>query len=168
MIALSEKELIPYLAELRTSTWEAVRISGLAHVKEDSEEYKQGTKSVQAGLSAVSTDSKAQPYGRQLLVFRLILRLTVKMTQPDSPPLMIVIMPKQAHFHSRRDSVHTEKFNDTKAVCYASESACGDATSCSDRGSCSLLGKVGDKECWGCKCASGYAGSECQKVDYTM
>lgn len=51
---MSEKNLIPFLANLRTSTWEAVRISGLANVKEGSSEWEEGTKSVQAGLEAVS------------------------------------------------------------------------------------------------------------------
>lgn len=53
---MSEKELIPFLANLRTSTWEAVRISGLAKVDEGSQAWEEGTKSVQAGLEAVSDD----------------------------------------------------------------------------------------------------------------
>jgi hypothetical protein len=55
LIALSEKDLIPFLANIRTSTWEAVRISGLANIKEGSSEWDEGTKSVQAGLQAVSS-----------------------------------------------------------------------------------------------------------------
>lgn len=95
------------------------------------------------------------------------------MSQPDSPPLMIIIMPQQssqATFHSKRsiNTIEERSFDDSTPVCYKSKSACSDATSCSDHGSCTMLGQVGDKECWGCKCSSGYAGSECQKADYTM
>lgn len=54
LIALSEKRLTPFFANLKHSAWEAVRISGLAQVDENSRERHQGTKTVQAGIESVS------------------------------------------------------------------------------------------------------------------
>jgi hypothetical protein len=52
---MSEKHLIPFLDNLKKSTWEAVRITGLTDISEDSNEYRQTTKTVQAGLESVSS-----------------------------------------------------------------------------------------------------------------
>ena len=54
LIALSEKHLVPFLSNLKHSTWEAVRISGLGDIVRDSNEYRETTKTVQAGLESVS------------------------------------------------------------------------------------------------------------------
>lgn len=92
------------------------------------------------------------------------------MTQPDSPPLLIIIRPSaQTHFHApqRRQQLSPFAKNDAPK-CYASKDACEDGTECSGRGQCAVLGKNADGECWGCKCQNGYAGGECQKTDYTV
>lgn len=52
--------------------------------------------------------------------------------------------------------------------CYTSKAKCEGATSCNGRGSCVLKLTSGNGECWGCKCANGFAGVECQKNDYSM
>lgn len=101
------------------------------------------------------------------------------MTTPDSPPLLLVIMPSSAssgsHYAARAFAEPpmlstTASKNKTagRDGCFASNETCSDGTSCNGRGSCALLSKKGDKECWGCKCASGFAGAECQKTDYSV
>lgn len=95
------------------------------------------------------------------------------MTQPDSPPLLIILMPSsQTHFHApaARQVVVADKNDERAKKCFPSQDECEDGTSCSGRGSCKLVGKnvKGDGDCWGCKCENGFAGVECQKTDYTM
>lgn len=182
---MSEKHLIPFLDNLKHSTWEAVRISGLADFAEDSNEYEQTTKTVQAGLESVSLRSllmlsRLHPIRLQTLyltggihMLRDDRGLTVQMSQPDSPPLLVIIRPKaQSHFSTpnKRDLPILKPTSMRKRAteCYKSEDECKDGTSCSDHGACSMLGKKGDDECWGCKCADGYAGAECQKTDYSV
>ena len=96
------------------------------------------------------------------------------MSQPDSPPLLVIIRPAQTHQQShfstpyKRSAPVLSRRDDKAKQCYESEDACKDGTSCSDRGACALMGKKGDGECWGCKCSNGFAGVECQKTDYSV
>ncbi len=118
------------------------------------------------------------------------------MTQPGSPPLLIIIVPDH-QVHQKRDldlwdfvpfiesmgdgsedsnesdrpspeKPSDKRKNRTAEACYASEDDCSSSTTCFGRGSCALKGKNGDEECWGCKCNSGYAGQSCQKEDYSV
>ena len=94
------------------------------------------------------------------------------MSQPDSPPLLVIIRPNQAQSqfttpYKRRTPILARAKHDVKK-CYTSEDECKDATGCSDHGACAMLGKKGDDECWGCKCSNGFAGSYCQKTDYSV
>jgi hypothetical protein len=95
------------------------------------------------------------------------------MTMPDSPPLLLIIRSSPRKFTKRFDDDMTispfDKSTTTLAdACYKSDDECSSSTSCNGRGSCALKGKNGDDECWGCKCATGYAGVECQKDDYSV
>lgn len=103
------------------------------------------------------------------------------MTQPDSPPLMLIIMPSKSRHHAaaRAFAASAEDFpalsltaskNSSSKLqqCYSSNDTCSDSTGCNGRGSCALLSKSGDTECWGCQCASGFAGAQCQKTDYSV
>ena len=116
------------------------------------------------------------------------------MTQPDSPPLLIIIVPEnrkrglsdlldfipfledaEEYPQEPQDPQDPESpepspepsKNRTAEVCYKSEDDCSSSTTCFGRGSCALKGKNGDDECWGCKCNAGYAGVSCQKEDYS-
>jgi hypothetical protein len=187
LIAMSEKHLIPFLDNLKHSTWEAVRISGLADFDEDSNEYQQTTKTVQAGLESVRplllVDHTIATPVRSNAGIRCNrphwdpqkCQLTIQMSQPDSPPLFLIIRPKQSQSHFttpyKRDLPILRPTSVKRAEgkqCYTSEDECKDGTACSEHGSCAMLGKKGDEECWGCKCANGYAGVECQKADYSV
>jgi hypothetical protein len=115
------------------------------------------------------------------------------MTQPDSPPLLVIIVPDHTTVHGSRALADIPDFADiledlglyqddsddesnpdsdnrnaTAQVCYADEETCSSSTTCFGRGSCALKSTNSDGECWGCKCNSGYAGVSCQKEDYSM
>ncbi|KAK4684464.1 hypothetical protein P7C73_g5717, partial [Tremellales sp. Uapishka_1] len=129
----------------RRYPWEAISISGLNDVERDSEVWETGRLGVKAGLEA--------------------------MTTPSSPPLLLVILPSHSSLLVRRSVPPPQKraSNATYANnCYPSNETCSDATDCFGRGSCSLKAKTSEGECWGCRCSSGYAGTECQKDDYTV
>ncbi|CAD6564764.1 MAG: hypothetical protein TREMPRED_000268 [Tremellales sp. Tagirdzhanova-0007] len=136
---------IPWIDESGIShPWEAITISSLAQVDRSDEVWETGTLGVKAGLAA--------------------------MTTPDSPPLLLVILPSSSsHLHTRAERHLQGRANSSLAAsCYSSNSSCSDSTSCYGRGICSLKSNAGGAECWGCKCANGYAGVECQKEDYTV
>ena len=109
------------------------------------------------------------------------------MTTPDSPPLLVIISPAQSTFQSRDvlDWIEEiDEFGEYKSAakpkvsapsnysfaetCYASNETCSSSTACSGRGACAYKGKKNGGDCWGCKCASGYAGVACQKEDYSI
>jgi len=93
-----------------------------------------------------------------------------QMTTPDSPPLLLVIMPSTSSIlHSRAETPLQQRARTSLAAgCYESNGTCSDSTSCYGRGSCTLKSSNSAGECWGCKCATGYAGVECQKEDYSV
>lgn len=117
-----------------------------------------------------------------------------QMTTPDSPPLLLIIVPSQSGNVKRQSwaelanpldllsEEYEEYFGDDQPVevsqkdnrtttaeaCYPDQDTCSSSTTCSGRGSCILKTRNGDKECWGCKCVNGYAGQSCQKADYTV
>ena len=114
------------------------------------------------------------------------------MTTPDSPPLLVIIVPDHTVTYRARaipdlpefadilgdfdlfqddkdeSDPDSDRRNATAKVCYADEKTCTSSTTCFGRGSCALKSTKGDGECWGCKCNSGYAGVSCQKEDYSM
>ncbi|ORX36615.1 hypothetical protein BD324DRAFT_642285 [Kockovaella imperatae] len=137
---------IPWLDSVKhSSTWEAISIHGLSHVNKQDEVWEEGRKGVQAGLAA--------------------------MTTPDSPPLLLIIRPSTSpRLYARALPPilkARQEAGNTTMSCYASEDDCKSATSCNGRGSCALQSKTDNGECWGCKCSSGYAGTTCQKNDYS-
>lgn len=149
-------DAIPWV-DTSNAPWNAINISGLKNVDKDGEVWETGREGVKAGLAS--------------------------MTTPDSPPLLLIIRPDSASSSSSSSSYYTKRSsmalvtpmlkskngNTTLAEsCYKSNETCSAATACNDRGACALKGKSGDDECWGCKCASGYAGVECQKDDYSV
>jgi hypothetical protein len=141
-------------------SWDAVKISGLKDVEKTSEVWESGRQGVKAGLASVSFS--CPPF---------LISIDEKMTTPDSPPLLLIIRPAASSVtRSYTKRSLAPRANDTRLAntCYKSNETCSDSTSCNGRGSCSLKKKVGDDECWGCKCASGYAGVECQKEDYSV
>lgn len=107
----------------------------------------------------------------------------LQMTTPDSPPLLVIIVPNQATNYARAipsipdmvdsfDSLFSNSSDENKAnmtaeACYSSNKTCSESTTCFGRGSCALKFNRGGKECWGCQCQSGFAGVSCQKVDYS-
>ncbi|WWC61880.1 uncharacterized protein I303_104465 [Kwoniella dejecticola CBS 10117] len=126
--------------------WEAITISGLKDVPKGEEVWENGRLGVKAGLES--------------------------MTQPDSPPLLLIIRPSSAQryltsralpptLQSRANS------SELADACYTSNETCSESTECNGRGVCALKAKNEKGECWGCKCRSGYAGVECQKDDYS-
>lgn len=152
--------------------WEAISISGLGHLNRGDELWETGCKGLQAGLESVSAF--------------LGTALTLQMTTPNSPPLLVIIVPDQATNFARAipsiadmidsfDSLDSfapnsskhSKANMTAKLCYSSNSTCSESTTCYGRGICALKSKHGDKECWGCQCDSGFAGVSCQKTDYS-
>ncbi|ORY33980.1 hypothetical protein BCR39DRAFT_491169 [Naematelia encephala] len=185
---------IPWLERLKDShPWDAITISGLGHVDRHDEVWETGRAGVKAGLEAMS--------------------------QPDSPPLLVIIIPStstrsSSHIVSRQiddgddgddddedpvpgdeepeepqqpgddddddddegegdgddeGSPEEPSGNGTLAQsCYTSNDSCSASTSCNGRGACALKLTTADGECWGCKCASGFAGVECQKEDYSV
>lgn len=96
------------------------------------------------------------------------------MTQPDSPPLLLIIAPSHPRLSARSRPGISRRANETLGgmqlanACYSSESVCSNATSCFGHGSCRLKSSTSDAECWGCVCTAGFAGVECQKQDYTV
>lgn len=138
-------DAIPWV-DTSNTPWNAIHISGLKNVDKNGEVWETGKDGVKAGLAS--------------------------MTTPDWAPLLLIIRPDAvaAHTYSKRSTFASlAKSNVTLAEsCYSSNETCSSATACNGRGSCALKGKQGDDECWGCKCASGYAGVECQKDDYSV
>jgi len=177
--ALLEKELaslsamadsIPWVdhSSKQAYPWEAISISGLNHLDRSDELWETGCKGLQAGLESVSTDYKGI--------------LTPQMTTPNSPPLLVIIVPSQATNFARAipgfadlaDAFDSFASNSSKSnatlearACYSSNSTCSESTTCYGRGMCVLKSKRDNKECWGCKCESGFAGVSCQKTDYS-
>ncbi|WWC70200.1 uncharacterized protein I206_104150 [Kwoniella pini CBS 10737] len=126
--------------------WQAITISGLNDVTKGEEVWENGRLGVKAGLES--------------------------MTQPNSPPLLLIIRPSSAttYLTSRALPQTLQSRANTSELaeaCYTSNETCSESTECNGRGACSLKAKNGDTECWGCKCKSGYAGVECQKDDYS-
>ncbi|WRT66373.1 uncharacterized protein IL334_003328 [Kwoniella shivajii] len=127
--------------------WEAITISGLKDVPKGGEVWENGRLGLKAGLES--------------------------MTQPNSPPLLLIIRPSSSSpLVSRAIPISLQaranNSTDLADVCYSSNETCVESTSCNGRGACSLKGKTDQGECWGCKCRSGYAGVECQKDDYSI
>jgi hypothetical protein len=194
-------------------SWEAIRISGLQGVAKGDELWETGRQGVKAGLESVRLDRVAVGG----------CRLIIQMTQPSSPPLLLIIMPSKSHRRRDIDSVlsstefeevvaefeaeslleeeleqeleeelegdwsddyaYTQETDQSSTsyaasnqsladACYKSNETCTAATNCFNRGVCGLKSKTGEAEgegeCWGCRCANGYAGVECQKNDYTV
>ncbi|WVN88241.1 uncharacterized protein L203_103442 [Cryptococcus depauperatus CBS 7841] len=138
-------ESLPWVEQTGKHSWETVSITGLRNVKRNSEIWETGRKIVQAGLET--------------------------MTTPNSPPLLLVVRPASSKRIISRAAPTTLAFraNTTLAgSCYASNETCLEMTDCNGRGVCALASRNGEKECWSCKCRSGYAGVECQKDDYSM
>ncbi|WVW83929.1 hypothetical protein I302_105952 [Kwoniella bestiolae CBS 10118] len=128
--------------------WEAITISGLKDVRKGEEVWENGRLGVKAGLES--------------------------MTQPSSPPLLLIIRPSTSsftHLTSRSSPItlqsRAKTGTDLAEACYTSNDTCSESTSCNGRGICALKGKTDKGECWGCKCRDGYAGVECQKDDYS-
>ncbi|RSH87346.1 hypothetical protein EHS25_003255 [Saitozyma podzolica] len=144
-------ESIPWVDKLRHSTkWDAITISGLRQVPHGSEEWEMGRKGVQAGLEAVND-------------------------HPQLPPLLVIILPSSHKTLSARSNpdlparaASAPISAMTAPMCYTSNSTCSSSTTCSGRGVCALLRTNANGECWGCQCASGFGGVECQKADYTV
>ncbi|WWC89317.1 uncharacterized protein L201_004238 [Kwoniella dendrophila CBS 6074] len=127
--------------------WESITISGLKDVRKGDEVWENGRLGLKAGLES--------------------------MTQPNSPPLLLIIRPSTSstHLTSRALPITLQaRANNTNLAetCYSSNETCSESTSCNGRGICSLKGKNSQGECWGCKCRSGFAGVECQKDDYSV
>ncbi|WWC94193.1 hypothetical protein V866_001033 [Kwoniella sp. B9012] len=128
--------------------WEAITISGLKDVRKGDEVWENGRLGVKAGLES--------------------------MTQPTSPPLLLIIRPSSSSTHLTSRSVpitlqsRAKNSTDLAEACYTSNETCSESTSCNGRGICALKGKSDKGECWGCKCRDGYAGVECQKDDYSI
>ncbi|EIW70632.1 hypothetical protein TREMEDRAFT_28666 [Tremella mesenterica DSM 1558] len=134
---------LPWTGTSESESYEAISITGLKGVQQGGEVWETGRQGLKAGLEA--------------------------MTQPDSPPLLLIIMPSTPI--SARSNYRTPQRRDNTSLadpCYASNETCSETTSCNGRGACALKAKTVDGECWGCKCTSGYAGVECQKDDYSV
>ena len=136
--------------------WEAVSISSLGQVDRDDEVWETARQGVRAGLEAVS--SQVGEPGLELILY-------MQMTTPDSPPLLLIITPSRSSQISKRAE---RRARTDLTSCYSSNATCSNSTTCYGRGVCALKSSSSSGECWGCKCATGYAGVQCQKEDYTM
>ena len=151
---------IPWIDHSKHSyPWEAITISSLGQVDQNDEIWGLGREVVKAGLEAVYSD-----ISHHVAMFN-----QDQMTTPQSPPLILVIMPSPLSPRAKRaDTPMQRRANSTAASCHSSNETCSESTTCYGRGNCALKSNSGGNECWGCKCANGYAGVECQKEDYTV
>lgn len=84
------------------------------------------------------------------------------MTQKDSPPIVLVIMPR-AHKAHQQHHAKRQILNPLAESCQSNATCVSNG--CSGRGQCVETAK--DSGCFQCACTSGYAGDTCQKTDYS-